>query len=102
MLDISAAPVAPGTHLDLPASFDFTSSVKYRIPFVHLLNDPANERIVLNLSAVDYVDSCGIGTLVAWHKFCEERGKTMVIENCSSKVMKMFKVLSVDRLFHLS
>ncbi len=91
---------AEAAHIDLPASFDFTSSAKFRVPFVQLLNDPATDRIVLNLSAVDYVDSCGIGTLVAWHKFCEERGKEMVVRNCNAKVLRLFKVLSVDRLFN--
>jgi anti-anti-sigma factor len=99
---LATAKLAPAdaARIDLPASFDFTSSVKFRMPFVQLLNDQSNDRIVLNLAAVNYVDSCGIGTLVAWHKFCEERGKEMVVQNCSDKVLRMFKVLSVDRLFH--
>jgi anti-anti-sigma factor len=101
MLATSNPASMDAARIDLPASFDFTSSVKFRMPFVQLLNDPTKERIVLNLSAVDYVDSCGIGTLVAWHKFCEERGKQMVVQNCSDKVLRIFKVLSVDRLFNL-
>jgi anti-anti-sigma factor len=90
-----------GARIDLPPSFDFTSSAKFRMPFVQMLNDPTKDRIVLNLSAVNYVDSCGIGTLVAWHKFCEERGKEMVVQNCNDKVLRILKVLSVDRLFRL-
>lgn len=82
--------------IDLPARFDVVSSAEYRIPFVRMLGCPETMQVVLNLAEVTYIDSSGIGTLVAWHKTCKERGKKLVLRNCHEKVMGIFHMLAVD------
>lgn len=85
--------------INLPTRFDMVSSARFRMSFLKLLCDPNLQQLVLDLNGTAYIDSCGIGTLIAWHKTCVERGKEMAVENCSDKVMDIFKMVGVDRLF---
>lgn len=87
--------------LNLPQRFDVMSSAQYRIPFVKVLGHTATPRIVLNFSDVTYIDSCGVGTLLAWHKTCQEHGKELVLQNCGDKVMQVFEMLAIDRLLSI-
>lgn len=84
--------------IDLPARFDVMNSARYRIPFVKLLGNAETQSVVLNFSEVTYIDSSGVGTLLAWNKTCQERGKKLVIQNCGSKVMEIFEMLAIERL----
>ncbi len=84
--------------IDLPERFDVMNSARYRIPFVRLLGNEETHSVVLNFSEVTYIDSSGVGTLLAWHKTCQERGKKLVIQNCGTKVMAIFEMLAIDRM----
>lgn len=84
--------------IDLPERFDVMNSARYRIPFVRLLGSTETHSVVLNFSDVTYIDSSGVGTLLAWHKTCQERGKKLVIQNCGTKVMAIFEMLAIDRI----
>lgn len=85
--------------ISLPARFDYVSSAQYRMPFAKLLGESGTDRIMVNFAGVTYVDSCGIGTLIAWHNTCQERGKKLVMQNCGDRIMEIFRMLAVDRLF---
>lgn len=88
--------------ISLPTRFDVMSLAHYRMPFARLLGDPHKRRVVVNLSGVTYIDSSGIGTLIAWHKTCRDSGKELVMQNCGDRVMETFKMLAVDSLFSFS
>ena len=88
--------------LDLPQRFDIMTSAEYRMPFVRLLGDANTPRLRVDLFNLKYIDSMGIGTLIAWDKSCRERGKAMVLERCDAKVLKTFQLAGVDRLFEFA
>ena len=88
--------------INLPACFDMMSTYEFRNPFGKLLRDSDTKRVVVNLSNLTYIDSMGIGTLISWEKSCKDKGKTLVLERCDSKILKMFKLAGVDRLFEFS
>lgn len=102
MFDEQALSLSGAGSINLPQCFDYVKSAEYRMPFAKLLGDSNKDCITVNCSGVTYIDSCGIGTLIAWHRNCEQQGKKLVIKNCSGRVMDIFKTLSVDLLFHLS
>ena len=101
MLSEQTSPNPDTGYITLPSRFDFTSSAAYRIPFARLLSDPDKSRLVINCSGMSYVDSCGVGTLIAWHRACGELGKKLLMQNCGDRVMEIFRVLAVDRLFSI-
>jgi anti-sigma B factor antagonist len=58
------------------------------------------ELIVLDLSEVDFVDSSGLGAIVASLKMLGGKGD-LVIAGASDKVMSLFKLTRMDRVFQI-
>jgi anti-sigma B factor antagonist len=56
--------------------------------------------IVLDLSEVDFVDSSGLGAIVASLKMLGGKGD-LVIAGASDKVMSLFKLTRMDRVFQI-
>ena len=55
-------------------------------------------KIVLNMSEIDYIDSSGLGTLVAAHLSAKKAGVSVRLSNLGNKfheVMQMTKLLTV-------
>jgi len=58
------------------------------------------ELIVLDLSDVDFVDSSGLGAIVASLKMLGGKGD-LAIAGASDKVMSLFKLTRMDRVFQI-
>lgn len=99
MLSAAAGPLAEIGNLSLPSRFDVTTSVGYRMPFVRFMNHPELDRLVVDFSNVDYIDSCAIGVLISWHQICNEQRRALVIKNCNDSIEAIFKMMSVHHLF---
>lgn len=91
-------------HLDmgtihLPKRFDIMATLDFRLPFVRLLMDKEVRRLAVNLSDVDYIDSMGIGTLISWDRLCKDEEKSLVLERCDPRVLKLLRRVGVDEIF---
>lgn len=77
--------------LDAQATDDFKKKMAGYI-------SDGNFRIVLNMSAVDFVDSSGLGAMVSVIKSIGENGQLSI---CSAKdpVMRMFKLTRMNKVF---
>ena len=51
---------------------------------------------ILDLSGVPYMDSAGMGAIVNYYVFCQNRGVKLVVAGVSSRVMELFKMTRVD------
>jgi anti-sigma B factor antagonist len=58
------------------------------------------ELIVLDLTEVDFVDSSGLGAIVASLKMLGGKGD-LVIAGACDKVMSLFKLTRMDRVFQI-
>lgn len=56
-------------------------------------------RILINLSAVSYIDSSGLATLVELLKKVKTRGGSLMLTSLSDKVRSLFEITKLDRLF---
>lgn len=56
--------------------------------------------VVLNLSQVDFIDSRGMGTLIAIHKSVETRGN-FVLCGISDHVMVLFNLTRMNKVFKI-
>lgn len=83
----------------LPVRFDIMSTMDMRIPFGRLLSEPGVRKLMVDFSNLGYIDSMGIGTLMAWSRTCQESGKAFVLDKCDRKIVNIFKLAGVDRLF---
>jgi len=86
--------------IKLPSRFDFSCVGHYRTLIAKLLVHARPERIALDCSEVDYIDSVGLATLIAWEHLCKEKSTTLVLEDCQRAVLDELKLLGVHRLFY--
>ena len=58
-----------------------------------------NKQILLNLSRVSYMDSAGIGELVACYKRARENGGQLKLLNPSGKVFDLLQLTKLEEIF---
>ena len=66
---------------------------------VNELLDSGETRIVLNLEKVKYMDSAGIGELVACYKRAKEKEGTVKLLNPSGKVYDLLQLTKLEDVF---
>jgi anti-anti-sigma factor len=80
--DASLEVVAAG-ELDMAAAFKLESGLD------PLLDDEAVEAVQLDLSEVDFVDSAGLGALLALRERAQDRGIALEISRASDPVRRL-------------
>ena len=76
---------------------------KFPDPMRDLLGEGGFERLaVLSLSGVDYIDSSGIGWLVARHKEFRKAGGKLVVHSVESAVMEILKMMKFHTVLTLA
>ena len=60
-----------------------------------------NQRIVLNLGEVNYIDSGGLGTLVALHTTAHNAGGTIKLANLTKRVGDLLQVTKLLTVFEV-
>jgi anti-sigma B factor antagonist len=63
------------------------------------LLDKGHTHIVLNLEKVTYMDSAGIGELVACYKRAKEKGGNVKLLNPSGKVLDLLTLTKLEEVF---
>ena len=66
---------------------------------VQELLEGENRNILLNLEKVSYMDSAGIGELVACYKRAKEKGGTVKLLNPSGKVFDLLQLTKLEEVF---
>ena len=66
---------------------------------VHELLDGGRKKILLNLEKVSYMDSAGIGELVACYKRAIEKEGTVKLLNPSGKVYDLLQLTKLEEVF---
>lgn len=56
---------------------------------------------VLDLTAVPYMDSAGMGLVMNHYVRCQTKGAKMVVSGANNRVMDLFKVTKVDTVLPL-
>ncbi len=57
--------------------------------------------LVIDLRKVDYVDSSGLGTLIALQKAARFNGGALSIVGASEQIRRVMKMTNIDKLFEL-
>jgi anti-sigma B factor antagonist len=66
-----------------------------------LRSAPPPPLTVLDLSAVPYMDSAGMGLVMNQYVRCQSRGTKLVVTGANSRVLDLFKVTKVDTILPL-
>jgi len=62
------------------------------------LIDKGYTKFLIDLSAVDYIDSAGIGTLIAVHKRARKHDGGVVVKGLNGIVKELFELTRVDKV----
>lgn len=63
--------------------------------------DKGYSKFVVNLSNVDYIDSSGLGVLVAIHKRSLQHGGNVVITGLKGTVKELFELTRLNKVFEV-
>ncbi len=61
--------------------------------------EQGQQKVVLNLEALNFMDSSGLGSLVSGSKLLEDRGGQLRIVNARGPVRNVFQITRLDRIF---
>lgn len=81
--------------IDAYHSADFKKEIKEKIASF------GGMKIVLDLSNVAYIDSAGLGSLVAILKDARNSGKSFVLSSLKPNVKRIFEMTRLDKVFRI-
>lgn len=55
--------------------------------------------LIFDLSQVPYIDSAGLGSLMAAYVSCQKAGRKVALTGVNEKVLKLFEITRVDTVF---
>jgi anti-sigma B factor antagonist len=88
----------PTTTLRLVGELDISNTQDLRDCFTALAK-AGQERIIVDLSELDFIDSMGIGALVGGLKRFRSAGGEFVLRDPSSRVLKVIELTGLDQVF---
>jgi anti-sigma B factor antagonist len=78
--------------LTLSGLFDFQGALR---------NDPP-PALILDLTAVPYMDSAGMGAIINYYVAAQRRGQKVIAAGTNYRVLELFKLTKVDCLIPLA
>ena len=92
MVDRGAHVIRLDGHLDLATAPELRDRVLDALREGH-------KELQIDLSAVTFVDSLGVGVLIGSHRRAEHAGSRLVLMNPQPKVMRLLEGLGLDDVF---
>ena len=93
--------VGANTIVHLVGEIDLNRSPAFHEAMIELC-DQRPERMVVNLSDVDYIDSSGIATLVDVHTRLKRDGAKMILVAPSARVSSVLEITRLDAFFAMA
>lgn len=86
--------------VDVEGEVDVFTAPKLREQIIGLVNS-GQERIVVNLAKVGFMDSTGLGVLVGGLKRVKERDGTLALAGAHGTVLRVLNVTGLNTIFPL-
>jgi anti-sigma B factor antagonist len=77
--------------LTLSSLFDFQSALRADPPAL----------LILDMTAVPYLDSAGMGAIINYFVSCQRHGNKLIVAGVNGRVMELFRMTKVDGLLTL-
>lgn len=82
----------------LTGDLDHHSARLMRSEIDHELNDKRPQRLIIDFSAVTFMDSSGIGLIMGRYKLMSERGGEVIVSRPPMYIKKVLHLAGVDKL----
>ena len=100
-MKISARRVDQTTIFDVSGDIDMSNSPEVRKALLGEFRAAKATRVVLNLTAVRYIDSSGVASLVEGLKASRESGSRFVLFGLSTTAYEVLKISRLLKLFEI-
>lgn len=57
--------------------------------------------IIFDLNDLEYIDSTGLGAIIAVYKKVKEKGKNLTVVNAKKNIKKLFFITELDKIFNM-
>jgi len=74
---------------------------EFKENIIPLMEKSESDKLILDLSDVEWVDSAGIGVLVLLYKRMKEKDKLIKFVHNSQKLTEIFTILKLDKIFEI-
>jgi anti-sigma B factor antagonist len=79
---------------------DMARSKAFQAALTEIINEKP-DRVIVDLSGVDYMDSSGVASLVKLHTQTKKIGATMALAQVGKRVMSIFEIMRLNQLFKI-
>ena len=100
-MKISSRQVDQATILDVSGNIDMLNSPEVRKTLLRVIREKSATRVVLNLTAVAYIDSSGVASLVEGLKASRDQGLRLVLFGLNDSAREVLKISRLLRLFEI-
>lgn len=100
-LSLATQEVAGHTVVEVRGEVDVYTAPELRERLLEILHEGADQRVVVDLRPVDFMDSTGLGVLVGALKRVRMAGGDLPLVCDSEKLLKIFRITGLDQVFAL-
>ena len=100
-MQISIRRVDNATILDVSGDIDLASSPEVRKTLLHEVRDNRKPRLVINLSAVRYIDSSGVASLVEGLKASRDIGSRFILVGLNGPAREVLQLSRLLKVFEI-
>lgn len=86
--------------IDLEGEVDVYTAPQLKQQIITLL-DSGVKHVIVNLSAVDYLDSTALGVLIGGLKRLRERNGTLDLICPNQRIKRIFEITGLDKIFDI-
>ena len=99
-IDVQVEVGTGATVLTVTGEVDLRTAPELRSHIEHVL-DEGTSRLIVDLGAVDFLDSTGLSVLVGAHKRLARSGGRLIVANAPEIVTRVLSITGLDRVFEL-
>lgn len=99
-LSLATRQVSGHTVVEVRGEVDVYTAARLRERLIEVIGGGAGS-VVVDLSRVDFLDSTGLGVLVGALKRLRLAGGELALVCASEKLLKIFRITALDRVFRL-
>jgi len=100
-VDLSARRLGTITIFDVSGDIDLATSPELRLALLREIRDARRARVVVNLTAVRYMDSSGLASLVESLKAARDLGSRFVLFGLNTTVREVFHISKLTTFFEI-
>jgi anti-sigma B factor antagonist len=86
--------------ISIPKDFVVDEVANLRVK-VNKLIDEGQKNFIFNFNDCNFIDSTGLGALVAVYKKCAEKNGSIKLKGLKPEVEKLFKLTRLDKVFEI-